>query len=99
MKSSAVEPFRKVLRPLIRWAWKPHLGVRDDAVGMVPVNLKPPSTFVIVMSVIFAPIIFLMLLPLFLILIPVVMVVGAMALLVPVFQGEVDGSLMQPRQS
>lgn len=90
MKSSVVEPFRKVLRPLIRWTWQPHFGVRDEASGTVPVNLKSPSTFAVVMSVILAPIVFLMLLPLFLILVPVVMFVGVMAILVPVLQGNME---------
>lgn len=90
MKSSVVEPFRTVLRPLIRWTWKPHFGVRDAGAGMVPVNLKPPSAFAILMSVILAPIVFLMLLPLLLILVPVVMFVGVIAIIVPVLQGDME---------
>lgn len=90
MRSILVEPFRKVLRPLLRWTLKPHFGVSDEASGTVPVNLKPPSTFAMVMSVILAPIIFLMLLPLFLILIPVVMFVGAIAIIIPVLKGDME---------
>jgi hypothetical protein len=90
MRSSVVEPFRKVLRPLIRWMWQPHFGFRSEESRVVPVNLKSPSTFAIVMSVILAPIVFLMLLPLFLILIPVVMFVGVIAIIVPVLQGNME---------
>ena len=90
MKSPVVEPFRKVLQPLIKWTFKPHFGVRDEANGKVLVNLKPPSTFAVVMTVLLAPIVFLMLLPLFLILIPVLMVVFAMAVLVPALSGDME---------
>lgn len=96
MRSSLVEPFRKVLRPLVRWIWQPHFAVRDEAHDLVPVNLKPPGTFTIVMSVIFAPLIFLMLLPLLLILVPVVMIVALAALLVPALTGEMDGGGRRP---
>ena len=90
MKSPVVEPFRKVLQPLIKWTFKPHFGVSDEANGKVLVNLKPPSTFAVVMSVLLAPIVFLMLLPLFLILVPVLMFVFGMAVLLPALSGDMD---------
>jgi hypothetical protein len=90
MKSPVVEPFRKVLQPLIKWTFKPHFGVRDEANGKVLVNLKPPSTLALVMSVLLAPIVLLMLLPLFLILIPVLMIVFGMAVLVPAMSGDME---------
>ena len=78
MHSPVVEPFRHVLRPLLRWAWKPHLAVFG---GLELVNLKPPSTLALVVSAIFGPLVFVLLLPLILILVPALMVVGMLAVL------------------
>ena len=86
MGSPVVEPFRHVLRPLLRWAWKPHLALFG---GSELVNLRPPSTFAIVMSVILGPLVFVMLLPLILILVPAVLVVGVLAMLAASLQSEV----------
>ncbi len=87
MHTPLMEPFRHVLRPLVRWAWRPHLTI----LGMTErVNLKPPSTFAMVMSILLGPLIFLMLLPLILILIPVGMVVGVLAVLATSVQVEAE---------
>ena len=76
MNSPVVEPFRHVLRPLLRWAWQPHLALFG---GTELVNLKPPSTFALIMSIILGPLVFVMLLPLILILLPVAIVAGVIA--------------------
>src|SRR3569623_352835 len=87
MHSPLMEPYRHVLRPLKRWAWRPHLTVLGSSERG---NLKPPSTFAMVMSVLLGPLIFLLLLPLILILIPVGMVVGVLAVLATSVQVEAE---------
>ncbi len=87
MHSPLMEPYRHLLRPLLRWAWKPHLAILG---GTELVNLKPPSTFALIMSIILGPLIFVMLLPLILILLPVGMVVGVLAVLAACLQCEAD---------
>jgi len=92
MGSGAMQPYRRLLHPLWVWTWKPHLSILSGVgpTERVFVNLKPPSTFVLVMSVILGPLIFLMLLPLILILIPVAMFVGVLAVLIACLQCEAD---------
>jgi len=87
-----MQPYRRLLRPLWVWTWKPHLSILSGAgpTERVFVNLKPPSTFVLVMSVVLGQLIFLMLLPLVLILIPVAMFVGVLAVLIACLQCEAD---------
>ena len=78
MNSPVVEPFRHVLRPLLRWAWQPHLSLFG---GTELINFKPPSTFAMVMSIVLGPLVFVMLLPLILVLLPVAMIAGGLALI------------------
>ena len=87
MHTPLMEPYRHLLKPLLRWAWKPHLAILG---GPELVNLKPPSTFALVMSIILGPLIFVILLPLILVLLPVGMVVGIMAILAASLQTEAD---------
>ncbi|MDB6139657.1 MAG: hypothetical protein JWO94_2729 [Verrucomicrobiaceae bacterium] len=87
MHTPLMEPYRHLLRPLLRWAWKPHFAILG---GLELVNLKPPSTFALVMSIILGPLVFVMLLPLVLILVPVAMVVGVLAVLAACLQCEAD---------
>jgi hypothetical protein len=92
MHSWLMQPYRRLLHPLWAWTWKPHISIPSGAgpSERVYVNLKPPSTFALVMSVVLGPLIFLMLLPLILILIPVAMVVGVLAILIASLQSEAD---------
>lgn len=87
MHTPLMEPYRHLLRPLLRWVWKPHFAILG---GPELINLKPPSTFALVMSIILGPLVFVMLLPLILILIPVAMVVGILAVLAACLQCEAD---------
>ena len=76
MNSPVVEPFRHVLRPLLRWAWRPHFSLFG---GLDRVDFKPPGTLAIVMTILLGPLVFIMLLPLILVLFPVALVAGMMA--------------------
>lgn len=98
LKSGLVEPVRKVLKPLLIWVFKPHIAVTDDTGrrDLVDIDLKPPSAVAIAWWTVFGPLIFLMLLPLILILIPVVMVVGLAAILVAAMQTDADVSQRRP---
>ncbi|MDB6119284.1 MAG: hypothetical protein JWO08_3065 [Verrucomicrobiaceae bacterium] len=87
MHTPLMEPYRHLLKPLLRWAWKPHLAILG---GQELVNLKPPSTFALVISIILGPLIFIMLLPLILVLLPVGMVVGILAILAACLQTEAE---------
>lgn len=97
LKSGVIEPVRKVLKPLLLWTFKPHITVHGEGEQetRVDVNLKPPSTVVIVWWTIFGPLIFLMLLPLILILIPVIMVIGLAGIVVAAMQTDSDESQHQ----
>jgi len=85
MNSPLVEPFRHVLRPLWRWAWKPHMALFG---GPDLVNFKPPGALAIVLAILFGPLVFVLLLPLILVLVPVAMVVGMLAILAASLQCE-----------
>ena len=93
MRSGVVEPFRKVLRPLIRWVLQPHIGVHDAVDHTVPVPLKQPSLFTIVMTIILSPVIFFILLPLLIVLFPAALIIGTIAMLVPLFSEEMGGNV------
>ncbi len=92
MHSGMMEPYRRLLHPLWVWTWKPHLSILsgESPTEKMYVNLKPPSTFALVMSVILGPLVFVMLLPLVLILVPVAIFVGVVAALAANVQCEVE---------
>ncbi len=90
LQSPLVQPFRKVLRPLIRWVFQPHLSMPAEN-GRVAINIKPASLATIAWWTIFGPLIFLMLLPLLLILVPLALIVALGALIVGGFQNESSG--------
>lgn len=98
LRSPIVEPFRKVLRPLVRWAFQPHLHVAadSDGSGKAGVSLKEPSLATVAWWMVFGPLVFVMLLPLLLILVPVVMLLGIAAVIVSAFRAETDGGGTSP---
>lgn len=88
LRTPLLQPFRKALRPLIRWAIKPHVSVAAEQQGnaRVGVNLKPLSASTIVLSILLGPLVFLMLLPLVLILLPVALIIGSIAVAITSLQ-------------
>lgn len=93
LQSGVVEPFRKVLRPLIRWMFQPHFAVWDGSrhESKVDVSLQKPSMGTLVLSVVLGPLVFLMLLPLILILVPVAALIGIAAVMAASVQTGLDG--------
>lgn len=81
LQSPVLQPFRKVLRPLLRWTFQPHFTVSDQAAGRVPLRLDPPSATTVLWWAIFGPFIALMLLPLLLIIVPLALLIGLGALI------------------
>ncbi len=98
LRSPIVEPFRKVLRPLVRWVFRPHLHVAagPDGQGSESVSLKQPSLATVAWWMVFGPLVFVMLLPLLLILVPVVMLLGIAAIIFSAFQEETEDIADRP---
>lgn len=72
LKAAVMDPLRLLLRPLAHWLMQPHLALHGEEADSapVPVNLKPTSLLTLVLSVLLGPLVFVMLLPLLLILVP-----------------------------
>lgn len=72
LRSPLVQPFRTVLRPLVRWVFSTHVFVYDEDRPGLPftVNFKPLETTSVLVGLLVAPLIFVLLLPLLLIMVP-----------------------------
>lgn len=93
LTSGLVEPFRKVLRPLIRWLFQPHFkcwdGPRHES--RIDIPMRRPSMGTLGLSIVLGPLVFLMLLPLVLVLVPVAALIGVAAVMAASMQTGLDG--------
>lgn len=94
VQSTLLAPFRELLAPLARWLMQPHVHMRSEEAGGAPVDvpLRRPSLLVITLGIVLGPLVFVMLLPLILILVPAVVVMGFVGVLIaalPTDQGYV----------
>ncbi len=92
MKASLLHPFRKVLRPLLHWLRQEHIHVQAGGHGDPPVglNLKNFGWGSIALSVILAPLAFLILLPLLILIFPVVACIGLAGAALATMQSDDD---------
>lgn len=97
IKSGLMEPFRILVKPMKKWVLKHHVAIHtaEGSPDMVEVPLKQPSILTIVLTVLLAPLVFLMLLPLLLILVPLALVVGFAALVISTIKMD-DVDMVQP---
>lgn len=88
LRSPLVQPFRTVLRPLVRWVFSTHVFVYDEERPGLPfrLNLKPLETTSALVGLLVAPLIFVLLLPLLLILVPIGVAFVMIALLASAMQ-------------
>ena len=84
IKSGLMEPFRILLRPLRKWVLRRHVAIHpaEGDPALLELPLRQPSTTTLVLSILLGPVVFVMLLPLLLILVPVALGIGLAALLV-----------------
>lgn len=89
LRSPPIQPFRKVLKPFIRWAFETHLVLAaDDEEGKpVDIDVKPTSALAVALGMALGPLVFIMLLPLFLIVVPLLIVIGCLVLAVAAMNG------------
>ncbi len=101
LRIPVLQPFRKTLRPLLRWALKPHVFVAGDQQGAarVGLNLKPASIITLVLSILLGPLVFLMLLPLVLILLPVALIIGGIAVAITSMQTTAEEDFEKPEEA
>lgn len=91
MKAKLLHPFRKVLRPLAHWLQQEHFHV-DGGVGALPLplQLRQAGWKSFALGVILAPLAFIMLLPLLILIFPVLLVIGLAAICAAAWQAD-DG--------
>ncbi len=92
MQATLIRPFRKVLRPFAHWLQQEHFFVTtgDAASPKSGLNLRTFGWETIVLCTILGPIVFLMLLPLLLIIMPVVAFVFLAAMAATAIQTGAD---------
>ncbi len=92
LRSPLCHPFRKLLRPLVRWVFASHLFVYDEARPDSPigVNLKALSVSTVLLTLLLTPLVFVMLLPLVLILLPVAFCFGLVGIMATALQTDRD---------
>ncbi len=97
IRSGLMEPFRILLRPLRKWLLQPHVAIHagEGDPELVDLPLRRPSTTTLVLSIILGPLVFVMLLPLLLILVPLALVIGFAAVVITTFKVN-DDNLGQP---
>lgn len=98
LRLELMEPYRALLRPLKRWIFQHHVVIHtsEGSSDTVEMPLKQPSLFMMIMMALLGPLVFVMLLPLVLILVPLGLVVGFVALLISTIKIE-DTEIVMPR--
>jgi hypothetical protein len=81
MQATLLRPFRKILRPFAHWLRQEHffIGTGDESGSRAGLNLRTFGWETMVLSAILAPLAFLMLLPLLLIILPAAACLGLVA--------------------
>lgn len=90
IKSGLTEPFRILFKPLKQWMRARHVFIHtaEGTSETVELPLRKPGAATLVLSILLAPLVFLMLLPLLLILVPLALGVAFIALLVACLQSD-----------
>jgi len=92
MKATLLRPFRQALRPLFVWLRQEHIFVESGQQGTPPValHLKQFGWETIALSLVLAPLAFIMLLPLLILIFPVVVLVGCGAVAAAALQADAE---------
>lgn len=92
MKATFLRPFRQALRPLLVWLRQEHVFVQSGQHGTPPVglNLKQFGWETIALSLILAPLAFIMLLPMLIVIFPVVVLIGLGAVAASAMQADAE---------
>lgn len=88
LQATLLRPFRKVLRPLAHWLMEEHFYVEtgDVSAPRAGLHLRTLGWESLALGVVLAPLVFLMLLPLLLIILPVAAFIGLVALVATALQ-------------
>jgi hypothetical protein len=90
IKSGLTEPFRILFKPLKPWMLARHVSIHPEegASETVELPLRKPGAATLVLSILLAPLVFLMLMPLLLILAPLALGVAFIAVLAACLQSD-----------
>ena len=90
IKSGLTEPFRILFKPLKKWVLARHVCIHaaEGSAETVELPLRKPGAATLVLSILLAPLMFLMLLPLMLILTPLALGVAFIAMLAASIQSD-----------
>lgn len=87
MKAKLLHPFRKVLKPLAFWLQREHFHlVGDHHEAPTPLSLRDTGWKSLALGIVLAPLAFIMLLPLLILIFPLLVVVGIGAVLAAAWQ-------------
>lgn len=92
MRATLLHPFRKVLRPLLHWLRQEHFYVASDRAGQPPVglHLRTAGWESLALGILLAPLAFLLLLPLLVLIFPVAVIIGVAAMMATTAQTDSD---------
>ncbi len=92
MQAVLLRPFRQAIRPLLVWIRQEHIYVQTGHHGTPPVglNLRQLSWGTVALSAVLAPLAFIMLLPLLIVILPVVALIGLVSSAVSAWQTDLD---------
>lgn len=92
MHAIALRPFRQAIRPLLVWLRQEHVFVKGGYHGAPPVglNLRQFGWETIALSVVLAPLAFIMLLPLLILIFPVAVLIGLAAVVMSTWQADAE---------
>ncbi len=90
--ATLLRPFRRVLRPLLVWLRQEHVYIQSDQPGAPPVglNLRQFGWESIALGILLAPLAFIMLLPLLIIIFPVAVCIGLFGIAAAAVQTDAD---------
>lgn len=92
MQATFLRPFRQALRPLLVWLRQDHIFVKNGQFGAPPVGLKLKqfSWEAAALSLILAPLAFIILLPMLIVIFPVAVLIGLAAVMVGSMQTDAE---------
>lgn len=97
MQATLLRPFRTILRPLLHWLRREHFYVKNDRVGQPPIGLRlrMAGWETLALGVLLAPLAFLLLLPLLVLIFPLAVIIGVAAMITTSAQTSDDDAAHQ----
>lgn len=97
MQATVLRPFRTILRPLLQWLRREHFYVKNDRVGQPPIGLRlrMAGWETLALGVLLAPLAFLLLLPLLVLIFPLAVIIGVAAMITTSAQTSDDDAAHQ----